>query len=232
MVEGSDSRGIGGVEDHAADALGSVLAAVFNSLPNTTFSQNNGVIQMTGVASRRIGFAVAGFLVFLGLSPKVGALVAVMPKPVLGGATLALFGLVAAAGIRIISMTKLGGREMLILAVGLAAVPLFPEPALPMVCILPFMGFPAAVLLTLVQPLIADIVDFDEERTGFRREGMYTGTMSVFGKTSVGLGAGLVPFLVELDVLGDVPYGLLSCGPIAGVLLVFGILIFRKHPLD
>lgn len=102
-----------------ADALGSIFAALFNSLPNTTFSQNNGVIQITGVAARRVGYAVAGFLVLLGLSPKVGALVAIMPKPVLGGATLALFGMVAAAGIRIASMTPLGSREMLILAIGL-----------------------------------------------------------------------------------------------------------------
>ena len=102
-----------------ADAIGSIIAALFNSLPNTTFSQNNGVIQITGVAARRVGYAVSVILVVLGLSPKIGALVALMPKPVLGGATLALFGMVAAAGIRIASMTPLGSREMLILAIGL-----------------------------------------------------------------------------------------------------------------
>lgn len=103
-----------------ADAIGSILAALFNSLPNTTFSQNNGVIQMTGVASRRVGFAVSGILVLLGLCPKLGALVSLMPNAVLGGATLALFGMVAAAGIRILSMARLDGRGMLILAIGLA----------------------------------------------------------------------------------------------------------------
>jgi len=103
-----------------ADAVGSVIAAVFNSLPNTTFSQNNGVIQLTGVASRRVGYAVAAILAVLGLCPKLGALVGLMPPAVLGGATLALFGMVAAAGIRILSMAKLDGRVMLILAVGLS----------------------------------------------------------------------------------------------------------------
>jgi NCS2 family nucleobase:cation symporter-2/xanthine permease XanP len=102
-----------------ADALGSIIAALFNSLPNTTFSQNNGVIQITGVASRRVGYAVAGILVLLGLCPKIGSLVSAMPPAVLGGATLALFGMVAAAGIRILAMTPLGGRELLILAVSI-----------------------------------------------------------------------------------------------------------------
>ena len=103
-----------------ADALGSILAAVFNSLPNTTFSQNNGVIQLTGVASRRVGFAVSGILIVLGLCPKLGAIIGLMPNAVLGGATLALFGMVAAAGIRILSMARLDGRGMMILAIGLA----------------------------------------------------------------------------------------------------------------
>ena len=102
-----------------ADALGSLLAALLNSMPNTTFSQNNGVIQITGVASRRVGYAVAALLVLLGLCPKIGALISVMPPAVLGGATLALFGMVAAAGIRLLAMTPLGGRELLILAVSL-----------------------------------------------------------------------------------------------------------------
>ena len=102
-----------------ADGVGSILAALFNSLPNTTFSQNNGVIQITGVASRRVGGAVCAILVVLGLCPKIGALVGAMPPAVLGGATLALFGMVAAAGIRILALSKLGTRDLLILAVSI-----------------------------------------------------------------------------------------------------------------
>lgn len=102
-----------------ADATGSILAGLLNALPNTTFSQNNGVIQLTGVASRRVGYAVAGILMVLGLTPKVGALVSAMPGPVLGGATLVLFGMVAAGGIRILSLTPLTGRDTTILATSL-----------------------------------------------------------------------------------------------------------------
>jgi NCS2 family nucleobase:cation symporter-2/xanthine permease XanP len=103
-----------------ADGLNSMLAAVFNSLPNTTFAQNNGVIQLTGVASRVVGYATAVILMALGLVPKLGALVAVMPPAVLGGATVVLFGLVAMAGVRIATQDGFSAQTMLILAVACA----------------------------------------------------------------------------------------------------------------
>jgi len=98
------------------DGFNSALAAVFNSFPNTTFSQNNGVIQMTGVASRYVGFFIAGMLVFVGLIPAVGGVFSIIPAPVLGGATIIMFGTVAAAGIRIIASTKIDRRAVLIMA--------------------------------------------------------------------------------------------------------------------
>ena len=103
-----------------ADAIGSIIAGIFNALPNTTFSQNNGVIQLTGVASRRVGYCVAILLMLTGLCPKIGAFISLIPQPVLGGATLALFGMVAAAGIRIYSIAELNSRTMLIIALGLS----------------------------------------------------------------------------------------------------------------
>ncbi len=101
------------------DGVNSLLAAVFNTFPNTTFSQNNGVIQLTGVASRYVGYFIAAFLVLLGLFPAVAGLLRIMPPAVLGGATLLMFGTVAAAGIRIIASQALDRRAMLILAVSL-----------------------------------------------------------------------------------------------------------------
>jgi len=112
------------------DGINSAIAAIFNTFPNTTFSQNNGVIQMTGVASRYVGMYLAGFLVILGLFPVIGGFFRSLPNPVLGGATIVMFGAVAAAGVNIIaSMGRLGRREILIIAVslgiglGLAFVP-------------------------------------------------------------------------------------------------------------
>lgn len=113
-----------------ADGFGSLLAGFFNSMPNTTFSQNNGLIGLTGVASRRVGIVVAVILALLGLFPKFGALVSIMPKPVLGGATLVMFAMVATAGLSIVARAGLGPRNQFILAVTLAlglGVTLAPE---------------------------------------------------------------------------------------------------------
>lgn len=99
-----------------ADGLNSAVAAVFNSFPNSTFSQNNGIIMLTGVASRYVGYFIAGMLILLGLFPSVASLIQIIPEPVLGGATIVMFGTIAAAGIRIISQTELDRRAILIMA--------------------------------------------------------------------------------------------------------------------
>ncbi|WP_337912907.1 uracil-xanthine permease family protein [Vibrio cholerae] len=99
-----------------ADGLNSALAAVFNSFPNSTFSQNNGVILLTGVASHYVGYFIAGMLVLLGLFPGVASFVQLIPEPVLGGATIVMFGTIAAAGVRIISRVDLDRRAILIMA--------------------------------------------------------------------------------------------------------------------
>ncbi|MDE1514931.1 MULTISPECIES: uracil-xanthine permease family protein [Vibrio] len=99
-----------------ADGLNSAIAALFNSFPNSTFSQNNGVILLTGVASRYVGYFIAGMLVLLGLFPGVASFVQLIPEPVLGGATIVMFGTIAAAGVRIISRVDLDRRAILIMA--------------------------------------------------------------------------------------------------------------------
>ncbi|WP_416412458.1 nucleobase:cation symporter-2 family protein [Pantoea sp. App145] len=124
--EGFQRRLQGGI---LADGISCVLAAMFSAFPNTTFAQNNGVIQMTGVASRYVGMVIGLMLVLLGVFPVIGNLLQQIPPPVLGGATLVMFGSVVAAGIRVMTQTPLGRREMLIVAVsfglglGVEAVP-------------------------------------------------------------------------------------------------------------
>jgi xanthine permease XanP len=102
------------------DGVNSAIAALLNTFPNTTFSQNNGVIQMTGVGSRYVGFFVAGILALLGLSPIVGGVFQAIPQPVLGGATTVMFGSIAVAGLSIVAAAPLDRRSMLIVAVSLA----------------------------------------------------------------------------------------------------------------
>jgi xanthine permease XanP len=99
------------------DGVNSAIAAVFNSFPNTTFSQNNGVIQMTGVASRYVGFWISGLLVLFGLFPVIGGIFSIIPNAVLGGATIIMFGTVAAAGIKIIASSIIDRRGLLIMAI-------------------------------------------------------------------------------------------------------------------
>ncbi|KEA61827.1 Xanthine permease [Marinobacterium lacunae] len=144
------------------DGFNSALAAVFNTFPNTTFSQNNGVIQLTGVASRHVGYYIGAILVILGLFPIIGAVLQQIPKPVLGGATLVMFGTVAAAGVKILATEQLDRRKMLIMAVsfgiGLGVI-LAPEPLAQMPKLVQnIFGSPitsggiAAILLTLLLP--------------------------------------------------------------------------------
>ena len=101
------------------DGVNSLIASILNTFPNTTFSQNNGVIQMTGVGSRYVGFFVAGILMILGLLPWVGGLFQAIPQPVLGGATLVMFGSIAVAGLNIIVTAGLDRRSIIIVAASL-----------------------------------------------------------------------------------------------------------------
>ena len=103
-----------------ADGFNSMLAGVLNSFPNSIFAQNNGMIQLTGVASRYIGYFIAAFLILLGLFPAVGLLFSLMPDPVLGGATLLMFGTVAASGIRIIASQVIDRKAILVMALSFA----------------------------------------------------------------------------------------------------------------
>ncbi|WP_443703644.1 nucleobase:cation symporter-2 family protein [Prevotellamassilia timonensis] len=101
-----------------ADGFNSMLAGLaFCSFPNSIFAQNNGMIQLTGVASRYVGYFIAGMLVLLGVFPAVGIVFSLMPSPVLGGATLLMFGTVAAAGIRIIASQTINRKATLVMAI-------------------------------------------------------------------------------------------------------------------
>ncbi len=93
-----------------------MLAGFFGALPNTSFSQNIGLIPLTKVASRYVTMMAGILLVILGLFPKFAALINIMPQPVLGGVGIVMFGTVAAAGIQTLSSVKLNNRNMLIIA--------------------------------------------------------------------------------------------------------------------
>ena len=103
-----------------ADGLGTAVAGVFGGLPNTSFSQNVGIVGMTGVMSRHVVTIGGLVLIACGLIPKIGAVIASMPLPVLGGGVIVMFGMVAAAGLNVLSEVKLNRRNMVIIAISLA----------------------------------------------------------------------------------------------------------------
>jgi NCS2 family nucleobase:cation symporter-2/xanthine permease XanP len=102
-----------------ADGLTCIFSTVIGGFPSATYAQNNGVIQMTGVAARRIGWLMAVILLCLGVFPPVGRWITVMPSCVLGALAIMLFGLVAISGLRLMMAGGLSQRDALIAAISL-----------------------------------------------------------------------------------------------------------------
>ena len=103
-----------------ADGFGTAVSGIFGGLPNTSFSQNVGLIAMTGVMSRHVVTIGAVFLILCGLVPKVGAIIRTIPIEVLGGGVIVMFGMVVAAGVSMLSDVKWNRRNMVILAISLS----------------------------------------------------------------------------------------------------------------
>ena len=103
-----------------ADGIGSALAGIFGGFPNTSFSQNVGLIAMTGVMSRHVVTCGAIFLIVCGLIPKVGGVIRTVPIEVLGGGVIVMFGMVVAAGISMLSDVDWNRRNMVIFAISLS----------------------------------------------------------------------------------------------------------------
>jgi len=118
------SRMRGGI---LADGLTCIASAIFGAFPSTTYAQNNGVIQITGVASRRLGPLMALILALLGLFPPVARWITAMPSAVLGALAILLFGMVAVSGLRLMMLSGMNQRDALIAALTLAVGIGFPS---------------------------------------------------------------------------------------------------------
>jgi len=103
-----------------ADGIGTAVSGLFGALPNTSFSQNVGLIAMTGVMSRMVVTIGAIFLIVCGLLPKVGAIISSIPIEVLGGSVIVMFGMVVAAGVSMLSDVVWNRRNMVIFAIALS----------------------------------------------------------------------------------------------------------------
>ena len=114
--EPTDKELSGGV---ICDGLGSTFAALFGVLPNTSFSQNVGLVAMTKVVNRMALASGAVFLILCGLIPKLGALISIMPQAVLGGAAVMMFSSIVVSGIQLITKEKMTPRQLTIVSVAL-----------------------------------------------------------------------------------------------------------------
>ena len=103
-----------------ADGIGSAIAGLFGALPNTSFSQNVGLIAMTGVMSRHVVTFGAIFLILCGLIPKIGAIISTVPIEVLGGGVIVMFGMVCSAGVSMLADVNWNPRNMVIFSVSLS----------------------------------------------------------------------------------------------------------------
>ncbi|WP_407891635.1 nucleobase:cation symporter-2 family protein [Lacticaseibacillus sp. N501-2] len=101
---------------YRAEGLAVFLGGVFNTFPYTTFSQNVGLVQLSGIKTRKPVMFSALFLILLGLLPKIGALATIIPSPVLGGAMLVMFGMVAVQGIRMLQQVDFHNDKNLLVA--------------------------------------------------------------------------------------------------------------------
>jgi NCS2 family nucleobase:cation symporter-2 len=127
-----------------ADGLGTAIAGIFGGLPNTSFSQNVGLVAMTGVMSRHVVTIGGLFLIICGCMPVVGAIIRTMPEHVLGGGVIVMFGMVCASGVNMLSDVTWNRRNMVIFATSLSVglgLQLVPEA-------LQHLGRTAQILLT------------------------------------------------------------------------------------
>ena len=115
--EATDKELSGGI---MADGLGTAFGSLFNAMPNTSYSQNAGLVAFTGVVSRHVGTVAGVILILMGLFPKLGGIIASMPESVIGGAAIIMFGLIASAGIKLIAREKMNQRNLLILGLSLS----------------------------------------------------------------------------------------------------------------
>ncbi|WP_430618557.1 xanthine permease [Enterococcus sp. DIV1767] len=105
---------------YRAEGLAVILGGIFNTFPYTGFSQNVGLVQLSGIKTRRPIFFSAIFLIVLGLFPKVGAIAQIIPEAVLGGGMLVMFGMVAVQGMRMLSKVDfMNDKNLLVIAVSI-----------------------------------------------------------------------------------------------------------------
>lgn len=159
---------------YRAEGLAQIFGGLFNAFPYTTFSQNVGLLQLSGIKTKRPIYWAAGLLMAMGLLPKIGALVTIIPTPVLGGAMLVMFTMIAVQGIRTLTKVDLSDNyNLLIIAISIGlglGVTIYPEF---------FKNLPATLQLFLsngivITSLSATLLNFLLKGGGSKKDGKST----------------------------------------------------------
>ncbi|MET7993908.1 nucleobase:cation symporter-2 family protein [Amycolatopsis sp. NPDC005232] len=127
-ITGRPATGADVARGLATDGLSAILGGFMNSFPDTAFAQNVGLVQMTRVRSRWVVAVTGGLLVVMGLIPKVGAAIAAIPEPVVGGVAVIMFAMVAAVGVQNLKKVEFSGNHntfIVAVALGVGLLPAF-----------------------------------------------------------------------------------------------------------
>ncbi|MGG1678612.1 nucleobase:cation symporter-2 family protein [Neobacillus sp. NRS-1170] len=157
---------------YRAEGLASIIGALFNAFPYTTYSQNVGLVQLSGVKGKNVIYTMGGILIFLGFVPKIAALTTVIPTPVLGGAMVAMFGMVIAYGIKMLSKVEFASQENLLIiacsvgmGLGVTAVPTLFDHLPESVKILTNNGIVAGSLTAIFLNIVFNVSKRSKEQT-------------------------------------------------------------------
>jgi len=113
-ITGKDIKEKDLVGGYRSEGIATIIGGLFNSFPYTAFSQNVGLIQLSGAKSKNVIFTAAGIMIVIGFMPKIGAFTTIIPSAVLGGAMIAMFGMVVAAGIKMLSKVDFNSQGNLL----------------------------------------------------------------------------------------------------------------------
>ncbi|MGX1193308.1 nucleobase:cation symporter-2 family protein [Metabacillus sp. SLBN-84] len=160
---------------YRAEGVAYLLGAIFNAFPYTAYSQNVGLISLSGVKSRNVIYTAAGMLMVLGLVPKIAAFTTIIPEAVLGGAMIAMFGMVIAYGIKMLSRVEFASQENLLIiacsvgmGLGVTAVPDMFATLPESVKILTNNGIVAGSLTAILLNIVFNVVRKEEKSEAVR----------------------------------------------------------------
>ncbi|MFJ8265019.1 nucleobase:cation symporter-2 family protein [Peribacillus asahii] len=170
-ITGKDIKEKDLVGGYRSEGIATIIGGLFNSFPYTAFSQNVGLIQLSGAKSKNVIFTAAGIMIVIGFMPKIGAFTTIIPSAVLGGAMIAMFGMVVAAGIKMLSKVDFNSQgNLLVIAcsvgmgLGVSVVPGLFSQVPESVKVLTDSGIVAGSLTAIILNIVFNMIPSKKEK--------------------------------------------------------------------